>query len=197
MKLGYARVSTKTQKLDFQIDALKQAGCEKIFTDIISGAKSERPNLNEMRKHLRSGDTVIVYKLDRLGRSLKDLISIVNHFLENDITLKSLSDNIDLGSSQGKLIFNIFSSLAEFERDLIRERTKAGLDAARARGRVGGRPKGLSSKAHDVACIAEILYKERKLSIRQIVEHLHISKRTLYNYLRYRNVQIGSYKKAE
>lgn len=197
MKLGYARVSTSNQKLDLQIDALRQAGCEKIFTDIISGTKSERPNLNEMLKQLRSGDIVIVYKLDRLGRSLKDLISLVNHFLENDITIKSLSDNIDLGSSQGKLIFNIFSSLAEFERDLIRERTKAGLEAARARGRIGGRPKGLSSKTHDTACIAEVLYKERKLSVRQIAEHLHISKRTLYNYLRYRNVQIGSYKKAE
>ena len=191
MKIGYARVSTKDQKLDLQIDALKSAGCEKIFSDVISGASKERPNLNALLEHCRSGDTIVIYKLDRLGRSLIHLVNLVNKLLEEGIHLQSLTDNIDTSTSQGKLMFNVFASLAEFERDLIRERTQAGLKAARARGRFGGRPKGLSKEAESTSYVAAALYREGKLSVRQIANRLGISKMTLYKYLRHRGVEVG------
>ena len=191
MKIGYARVSTRDQKLDLQIDALKRAGCEKIFSDVVSGASKERPNLNAMLEQCRVGDTIVIYKLDRLGRSLTHLVNLVSKLLEDGIHLQSLNDSIDTSTSQGKLMFNVFASLAEFERDLIRDRTRAGLEAARARGRVGGRPKGLSKEAEDTSYIAAALYRERKLSVRQISDRLGISKRTLYKYLRHRGVEIG------
>lgn len=186
MKIGYARVSTKDQKLDLQIDALKNAGCEKIFSDVISGASKERPNLNAMLEQCRTGDTIVIYKLDRLGRSLIHLVNLVNKLMEDGIHLQSLTDNIDTSTSQGKLMFNVFASLAEFERDLIRERTQAGLKAARARGRLGGRPKGLSKEAEATSYAAAALYRERKLSVQQIADRLGISKMTLYKYLRLR-----------
>lgn len=135
MKLGYARISTKEQKLDLQLDALKKAGCEKIFSDVISEATKDRPNLNKMLEQVRAGDTVVVYKLDRLGRSLWHLVNLINFFMEKGVHFQSLSDNIDTNSPQGKLMFNIIASLAEFERDLIRERTKAGLEATRTWGK--------------------------------------------------------------
>ncbi len=191
MKIGYARVSTKDQKLDLQIDALKNAGCEKIFSDVISGASRERPNLNAMLEQCRAGDTIVVYKLDRLGRSLIHLVNLVNKLMEDGIHLQSLTDNIDTSTSQGKLMFNVFASLAEFERDLIRERTQAGLKAARARGRLGGRPKGLSKEAEATSYAVAALYRERKLSVQQIADRLGISKMTLYKYLRLRGVEIG------
>ena len=147
MKIGYARVSTKDQNLGLQIDALTKAGCEKIYQDIASGARSERPALNEMIHNLRPGDVLVIWKLDRLGRSLNHLISLVNDLMEKKIGLQSLHDPIDTTTAQGRLSFNLFASLAEFERDLIRERTQAGLSAARARGRNGGRPKGIPQKA--------------------------------------------------
>lgn len=190
MKIGYARVSTRDQKLDLQIDALKNAGCEKIFSDVISGASKERPNLNAMLEQCRTGDTIVIYKLDRLGRSLIHLVNLVNKLMEDGIHLQSLTDNIDTSTSQGKLMFNVFASLAEFERDLIRERTQAGLKAARARGRLGGRPKGLSKEAEATSYAAAALYRERKLSVQQICDRLGISKMTLYKYLRYRGVEI-------
>jgi DNA invertase Pin-like site-specific DNA recombinase len=193
MKIGYARVSTKEQNLDLQIDALEKEGCEKIYTEVISGTKSERPKLQEMATNLRKGDIVIIWKLDRLGRSLKHLVELVNQFIQQDVGLKSLHDHIDTTTPQGRLIFNIFASLAEFERDLIQERTKAGLDAARARGRMGGKPKGLSKQAESIACAAETLYKEGKLTVNQIIKQLGIAKATFYNYLRHRNVTIGPY----
>src|SRR5205823_6129261 len=138
-------------------------------------------------------DVLVIWKLDRLGRSLKNLIDIVNELLQRKIGLKSLVDPIDTTTSHGRLTFNLFASLAEFERDLIRERTHAGLAAARARGRKGGRPKGLSSQAEATACAAETLYREGTLSVQQIADRLRISKRTLYTYLRYRHVPIGAY----
>lgn len=189
MKIGYARVSTKDQKLDLQIDALKRAGCEKIFSDVISGASTERPNLDAMLVQCRAGDTLVVYKLDRLGRSLIHLVNLVNRLMSDGIHLQSLTDNIDTSTSQGKLMFNVFASLAEFERDLIRERTQAGLKAARARGRVGGRPKGLSKEAEATSYAAAALYREGQLSVQQISDRLGISKMTLYKYLRIRGVQ--------
>jgi DNA invertase Pin-like site-specific DNA recombinase len=140
MLIGYARVSTQDQTLDLQTDALKQAGCEKIFTDMTSGAKAERPGLQEAMNQLRAGDTLVVWRLDRLGRTLKQLIATITDLSEQDIGFKSLQEHIDTTTSGGKLIFHIFGALAEFEREVIRERTIAGLQAARTRGKVGGRP---------------------------------------------------------
>jgi DNA invertase Pin-like site-specific DNA recombinase len=197
MKIGYARVSTEDQNLDLQLDALKEAGCEKIFCDKISGAKSDRPELNKLKDTLRAGDTVVVYKLDRLGRSLKHLIETIAEFDKQEVLFKSISDPIDTTSAQGRLIFNIFASLSEFERELIRERTNAGLQSARARGRLGGRPKGLSEEAENKARICESLYKEQSLSANQIAKNQGISKATLYKYLRHRGVHIGTYRKAQ
>ena len=191
MKIGYARVSTKDQNLDLQIDALKKAGCERIYEEVISGAKSDRPILNDLLANLRENDVLIIWKLDRLGRSLKHLVSLVTELIDKNIGIQSLNDPIDTTTSQGRLIFNIFSSLAEFERDLIKERTNAGLSSARARGRIGGRPKGLPQKAESTAYAAESLYKEGVLSVREIAKKLGISKTTLYAYLRYRNISIG------
>src|SRR5215472_3319623 len=144
MLLGYARVSTQDQTLDLQTDALKRAGCEKIFTDTTSGAKAERPGLQEAMNHLRAGDTLVVWRLDRLSRTLKHLISTISDLSDHDIAFKSLQENIDTTTSGGKLIFHVFGALAEFEREVIRERTNAGLQAARARGRFGGRPSILA-----------------------------------------------------
>ena len=144
-----------------------------------------------MLKQLRKGDTVVVWKLDRLGRSLRDLVSVVSDFQESGVHFRSLHDHIDTGTPVGKFTFHLFAALAEFERDIISERTKAGLAAACARGRKGGRKKGLSKKVRDKARLAEFLYKERERSIAEICDHLDISKPTLYRYLRSRNVKIG------
>jgi len=165
-KVGYARVSTAQQSPQLQIDALQSAGCQKIYQEIASGAKAQRPQLEEMLAQLRSGDVLVVWKLDRLGRSLTHLVQLVNQLLEQDVGLQSLNDPIDTTSAQGRLMFNIFASLAEFERELIGERTQAGLKSARARGRSGGRPKGLSEQAKLTAAAAESLYQEGKLSVR-------------------------------
>ena len=191
MKFGYARVSTKEQDLTLQLDALKKCGCQEIYKEKISGATRERPELEKLLGQLRSDDVVVVWKLDRLGRSLKDLVSLVNEIEAKGVGLQSLNDHIDTTTPQGKLTFHIFAALAEFERDIISERTKAGLAAARARGRKGGRPKGLSKKAQNTAIVAEQLYQENELSTKEICEQLSISKNTFYRYLRYRGVEIG------
>ncbi|MEO1263183.1 MAG: recombinase family protein [Bacteroidota bacterium] len=192
MKIGYARVSTRDQSIDLQMDALKKAGCGKIYSEQVSGTKSDRPKLKEMLKQLRKGDVVVVWKLDRLGRSLRDLVSLISTFQDIGAGFKSLQDSIDTTTPTGKLTFHLFAALAEFERDIISTRTKAGLDAARARGRKGGRPKGLSKKAQDKARLAESLYTEKERSISEICDHLEISKPTLYRYLRDRGVAIGN-----
>lgn len=192
MKIGYARVSTKDQNLDLQIDALKKAGVDEIHTEIVGGAKTDRPVLAETLKKLRSGDVLVIWKLDRLGRSLRHLVDLVPMLMEREIGLLSLHDHIDTTTPHGRLTFNIFASLAEFERDIIRERTQAGLAAARSRGRQGGRPRGLSEQAEQTACAAETLYREGKLSVAQIADRLHISKSTLYSYLRHRGVPVGT-----
>jgi len=196
MKIGYARVSTRDQNADLQVDALKQAGCERIYQDIASGAKSARPELDKLLVHVRPSDTVVIWKLDRLGRSLKHLVELVGELAERKVGLQSLNDPIDTTHAQGRLVFNLFASLAEFERELIRERTQAGLSAARSRGRIGGRPKGLPAKAEATAMAAETLYREGRLSVSAIGEKLHISKSTLYSYLRHRGVEIGAYQKS-
>lgn len=191
MNIGYARISTKDQSLDLQIDALRRAGCAKIYQEVASGARARRPVLESVLGELRPGDVLVIWKLDRLGRSLRDLVELASVLLERGVGLKSLNDPLDTTHSQGRLVFNLFGALAEFERDLIRERTQAGLTAARARGRLGGRPKGLPPAAERTACAAETLYRERRLSVREIAAQLGIAKSTLYDYLRHRGVPIG------
>jgi len=192
MKIGYARVSTKEQNLSLQIDALKKEGCYMVFQEKVSGSKADRPELRKMIDQLREGDIIIIWKLDRLGRSLRDLVNLIKEIQDKEAGLKSLNDSIDTTTAHGKLIFHIFASLAEFERDIISERTKAGLVSARARGRKGGRPKGLSKEARDKAIIVETLYKQGNMSISQICKHVNIARSTVYNYLKFRNIKIGS-----
>ena len=194
MLLGYARISTNDQNLDLQTDALREHGCERFFTDTVSGAKAKRPGLDEMLKEARPKDVIVIWKLDRLGRSLKHLVDLVAELNERNIGLRSLNDPIDTTTPQGRLVFNIFASLAEFEREIIRERTNAGLTAARARGRTGGRKPGLSEDAKKKARIAESYYNEG-VAVNEIAKSLGISKATLYKYLRVRGVKIGSYEK--
>lgn len=191
MKIGYARVSTKDQSVLMQVEALKEAGCTKIHEETVSGAKTARPVLDEIMRNIREGDTLVIWKLDRLGRNLAHLIHLTNTLMEKKVGLISLNDPIDTTTAQGRLVFGIFASLAEFERELIRERTQAGLKSARARGRKGGRPKGLTQEAIEKATIAEALYKNGSIPVKKIAEQLGISKTTLYLYLRHREVRIG------
>ena len=191
MIYGYARVSTEGQNLDLQLDALKKAGCAKIFKEKISAAK-ERPELDKMMALLGKGDTVVVWKLDRLGRSLRHLIDLVNGLEEKKVKFISLQDGINTQTAQGRFIFNLFASLAEFERDIIRERTQAGLSAARARGRKGGRPKGLSLEAQLKAQYAKKLYADKSLSIDFICKKVGVSRRTLYNYIHMEELPINN-----
>lgn len=192
MIFGYTRVSTSSQNSDLQTDKLRAEGCDDIFHEMASGVKSERPVLLELLSKVRSGDVIVVWKLDRLGRSLRHLVELVNLLIEKNVGLKSLQDPIDTTHAQGRLIFNIFASLAEFERDLVIERTHAGLEAARTRGKKGGRPKGLSEAAKRKAVAAEAIYVKGDLSVNEIAHNLGISKATLYNYLRHQGVVIGS-----
>jgi DNA invertase Pin-like site-specific DNA recombinase len=180
MLIGYARVSTHDQTLHLQQDALKRAECSKIFTDTASGTKTERKGLEEALHYVRKGDSFVVWRLDRLGRSLPHLIATMTDLEERGIGFKSLTENIDTTTSGGKLIFHIFGALAEFERNLIRERTQAGLTAARTRGRRGGRPNVLTGKQ---LSIARDLYEKRH-SIVEICRTLKISKATLYRALK-------------
>ena len=185
MKIGYARVSTQDQKLELQTDALLQHGCEQIFKEKKSGKNKERPELEKMISQLRSGDTVVVWKLDRLGRSLRDLIDLVAEFKERGVDFVSLQDGINTATATGRFTFNIFASLAEFEREIIRERTKAGLDAAKARGRMGGRPAGLSKEAQGKAKSAKILYDSKLKTVEEIAKQLGIGRATCYRYIDY------------
>ena len=180
MLIGYARVSTHEQTLNLQQDALQKIGCTKIFTDTASGAKTERKGLEEALNYVRKGDTLVVWRLDRLGRSLPHLITTMTDLLERGSGFKSLTENIDTTTSGGKLIFHIFGALAEFERNLIKERTQAGLMAARARGRRGGRPKALTAKQ---LSIARDLYEKRH-PIADICRTLKISRATLYRSIK-------------
>lgn len=181
MKIGYARVSTHDQTPDLQEDALTEAGCEKVFTDKVSGTVAARPALTELKKQLRAGDTLVVWRLDRLGRSLRDLIDWAEYLAEKGVALQSLQEAINTATPSGKLTFHLFSALAEFERNLIQERTQAGLSAARARGRTGGRPKSLDKEKR---ALAVRLYNEKELPIRKICEMMGISKPTLYEYVK-------------
>jgi DNA invertase Pin-like site-specific DNA recombinase len=181
MKIGYVRVSKQEQHEGLQIDALKMAGCEKFFTDKITGAKFERKGLDEALAFVRPGDALVVWKLDRLGRSLKHLIETLNHLKEQQVDFISLTEKIDTTTPGGKFIFHFMGALAEFERDLIRERTVAGLSAARARGRIGGRPKKLSTQAK--VLLAQRLFADKQNSVKEICSTLGISRATLYRYV--------------
>jgi DNA invertase Pin-like site-specific DNA recombinase len=181
MKIGYSRVSTHDQNLDLQKDALEKAGCEKIFVDEISGTVAKREGLEKAKEILRKGDMLIVWRLDRLGRSIRDLIDWVTLLEEEGIGFKSLQESIDTTTSSGKLVFHIFAALAEFERNLIRERTNAGLASARARGKLGGRKKSLSVKERKRAVE---MHKRKNHTVQQICEMMNITKPTLYAYIR-------------
>jgi DNA invertase Pin-like site-specific DNA recombinase len=181
MNIGYARVSTQDQNLDLQNDALKSAGCEKIYTDKMSGAKTARPGLDQILGILRKGDTLVVWKLDRLGRSLTHLIKIMTLLNERGIYFISVQESLDTSTPGGKLIFHVFGALAEFERDMIRERTLAGLAAARSRGRVGGRPRKMSKEQVEMA---KKLIGDPMIPIAEVCKTLGVSKATLYRYVK-------------
>ena len=182
-KVGYARVSTKDQNLDMQIDELKKDGCERVYTDKVTGAKSSRPGLDKCLKSLKEGDTLVVWRLDRLGRSMIHLVSVVNELKEKNIGFKSLRDGaINTSTPSGELVFNIFSALAQFERELIRERVMAGLTAARARGKKGGRPAVLHNSPKVQAVMK--MHGRLKVPVHEICRTLKISKSTYYRYLR-------------
>lgn len=181
MRIGYARVSTDDQALALQQDALEKAGCDQVFTDTVSGAQTERPGLSQALAYCRPGDTLVVWKLDRLGRSLTDLIRWLAALQEQGIGFHSLTEQIDTTSPGGKLVFHLFGALAEFERDLIRERTRAGLAAARARGRKGGRKPKLTARK---AALAQALYDDHHHTIQDICTTLGVSRATLYRAIR-------------
>lgn len=181
MKIGYARVSTGLQNLNLQEDRLNQYGCEKIFSDHISGSKSKRPGLDKAIEFARSGDTIVVWRLDRLGRNMEDLITLVNELNNRGVSFHSLEENItmDKSSSTGQLLFHLFAAFAEFERNLILERSSAGRIAARARGRYGGRPEKLNNK--DLKLL-KTLY-DNGTPIKTIAEQWQVSRTTIYRYL--------------
>ena len=180
MIIGYARVSTQDQNPEFQVDALEKIGCEKIFQEKITGKLRERPELSQCIRMLRAGDTLVVWKLDRLARSLKDLVEIVQDLNDRGIGFRSLTEAIDTTSSGGRLVFHIFGALAEFEHSLIRERTTAGLEAARARGRKGGRKPSMSPS--DIRKAAAMLLDPKMTKI-EVAEHFGVSRTTLNSSL--------------
>lgn len=181
MRIGYARVSTHDQNLDLQLDALNKAGCERIFQDRASGAKEDRPGLADALKALRSGDTLVVWKLDRLGRSISHLITVVNSLRDEGVGFHSVTEGIDTSTNGGRLVYNIFASLADFERGLIQDRTMAGLAAARARGRKGGRPKKLTPRK---LAQARALLKDPDQSVTEVARTLGVGRATLYRALK-------------
>ena len=188
MIFGYARVSTSDQQLHLQTDALQAYGCAEVAQEKVSSVK-ERPALQHLLTRLRPGDTLVVWKLDRLGRSLKDLVTLVTGFQDKGIHFVSLQDHLDTTTAQGRLMFNLFASLAEFERDIIRERTRAGLTAAR--GRQGGRPKGLSKEALSKAQAAKTLYLQQDKTVAEIGQLLGVGRATIYRYLAHLGVSTG------
>jgi DNA invertase Pin-like site-specific DNA recombinase len=179
MKIGYARVSTTDQNLNLQTDALERASCEKIFSDMASGSIDCRKGLIDAMEFCRSGDSLIVWKLDRLGRSLRHLIDTINKLQSKGVEFVSLQESVDTTTSGGKLVFHVFGALAEFEREMIRERTRAGLKAARARGSLHGRPKKLSNQQIN---IAKKLMDDKETKILEITKTMNVSRSTLYRY---------------
>jgi DNA invertase Pin-like site-specific DNA recombinase len=178
--IGYARVSTIDQKAELQVDALTAAGCERVFTDKASGSLASRLQLDRMLDHLREGDIVVVWRLDRLGRSLKNLIALVEDLADRGVGFRSLSESIDTTTANGRLFFSVMGALAEFERDLIRERTMAGLAAARARGRVGGRPPKMTA---DKVKVAREMYASKEYTVEAIAKTVGVSRKAIYRHL--------------
>ncbi|NCA72024.1 MAG: recombinase family protein [Sphingobacteriia bacterium] len=178
--VGYARVSTQDQSTNLQLDALAKAGCSRVFSESASGAQRDRPELARALDYMRPGDTLVVWKLDRLARSLKQLIETVESLEGKGIGFRSLTESIDTTTAGGKLTFHIFAALAEFERSMIRERTRAGLDAARARGRVGGRPRSLTDKDLEMA---KTLLANPDITVEEVASRLSVAPATLYRYL--------------
>jgi DNA invertase Pin-like site-specific DNA recombinase len=182
MKIGYVRISKQEQHEALQIGALKEAGCEKWFLDKMTGSKAERKGLSEALAYLRPGDTLVVWKMDRAGRSLTHLINLLRSLKQRNIGFISLTEQIDTTTPGGMLIFHLMGALAEFERDLIRERTNAGLAAARARGRRGGRPRKL--KTNGKVALAQQMFADKSHSIAEMCAALEISRATLYRYVK-------------
>ncbi|WBV60947.1 recombinase family protein [Chryseobacterium camelliae] len=180
MIIGYARVSTLEQNLNLQTDALKNIGAEKIFVDKVSGVKSHKVQLEELLEYIRKGDTLTVWRLDRIGRNTVGLIQFVNELNEKGIHFKSITENIDTSSTSGKLIFQIFCVLAEHERNVLIERTNAGLKFARARGKNGGRPKGLTEKYKKIAPLVKASYDAKELPIEEIMKAFNIGSKTTF-----------------
>ncbi|MEC3881839.1 recombinase family protein [Parapedobacter sp. 10938] len=185
MKFGYIRVSKDAQNFDLQLDALEKYGCDRVFHEKVSGVSKERPQFQKLLEQLRGGDTVVVWRIDRLGRTTLQLIKLMVEFGELGVNFVSITEGIDTGTKMGKLWFMLSSVLAENEREVLRERTRAGLDSARARGRTGGRPKGLSKAALIKAHAVKNLYENKKLSMQQIAEEVGLSRVTCYRYLDY------------
>lgn len=191
MVIGYVRVSKNEQNQDLQFDALKKACCEKVFHEKISGASKQRPEYMKMVAELRKGDIIVVWRVDRLGRTTYELIKLMVEWKELGVEFRSISEGIDTSTKMGRLWYMLSSVFAENEREILMERTLAGMEAARARGRVGGRPKGLTKKSKDLASLAATLYLSKKYTTNQICEQLKIgSKATLYNYLRHEGIEI-------
>lgn len=182
MKIGYARVSTKDQNVDLQIEALKKVGCEKIYQEKISGATKNRPELDKMLEQFRQGDELYVWRLDRLGRSLKHIIDLVLGLNDKGVIIKGISDGVDTSTSSGRLFLNIMASLSEYERELIRERTNAGLQSARARGRTGGRPKGFTKETVSKLLIMRSVYRDYSKTPEEIYKALGLTRATFYRY---------------
>lgn len=181
MLVGYARISTSDQRLDLQKDALEKAGCEQVFEDVVSGSDDKKQELEKALSFLRPGDTLVVWRLDRLGRSLKALVALMGELGDKGIEFKSLVEAIDTTTATGQFFFHITAAFAELERNLIRERTKAGLASARARGRCGGRPRALNKKTFEMALK---LYESNQGTVAEICEGLDIKTRTFYRYLK-------------
>jgi DNA invertase Pin-like site-specific DNA recombinase len=180
MLIGYARVSTRDQQAHLQLDALHAAGCEKIFEETASGARRDRPELNAALDFMRAGDTLVVWKLDRLARSTRQLLETVELLSQRQMGFKTITQNIDTTNAGGRLIFTVFGAIAEFEREIIRERTRAGLDAARSRGRTGGRPRSLSDKDLKQA---RALLTDPQITVEDIARRFGVGPSTLYRYL--------------
>ena len=196
MQIGYVRVSKNEQNYELQIDALKQAGCEDIFKEKISGAEKERPQYLKMIEMLRKGDIVTVWRIDRLGRTTLELIKLMVEFRQKGVEFKSIVEGIDTSTSMGRIWYMLSSIFAENEREIIRERTKAGLVSARARGKIGGRPKGLTDNAKKTASTAATLYNAKELTTDEICNVLKIgSKTTLYRYLRHEGLEVNGWVK--
>jgi DNA invertase Pin-like site-specific DNA recombinase len=182
MKIGYARVSTKDQNLDLQIEALEKAGCEEIYQEKISGSTKNRPELDKMIEQFREGDELYVWRLGRLGRSLKNIIDLVLSLSDKGIIIKGITDGVDTSTMNGRLFLNIMASLSEYERELIRERTNAGLQSARARGRLGGRPKGYTQETISKLLLLRNIYKDVAKRPEEIYKPFGLTRATFYRY---------------